>query len=372
MLSSVASYLRRAAALSASPRARTAGGDLEVVAVVRLGEALNQASPSRPRRRACQSGCSDDASCIASSISEFSRFRPKAARRLSISVSACSIPAHNRCRAARRAGPPARCSGHGDATARRRLHRIRRVFQARTGARSANSRYGFGPGCVRPTAVTCTTSEGGGVERPRWRSTSASAREHLGGVEVEPTQKSPPAGRNRHPFPGSVNSACRPVHRGARGSVGENRGARTTGQKPEAVIPGRRGFRSAGPARNRAAASSIASGIPSRCDRSRLTAAALSSVTARSAPRMACPVGEQLDELRRASDSTAPASSPPRPPRSAHRSSPAGSTPARQLRSSQRPAQALASRRCSQFPAPAALTVARNRREGVPSSGAPG
>ena len=52
--------------------------------------ASNQPSPSRMRPRASHSGCSDDASANASSISEFSRLHANAARRLSISVSACS------------------------------------------------------------------------------------------------------------------------------------------------------------------------------------------------------------------------------------------------------------------------------------------
>ena len=43
--------------------------------------ASNQASPSRRRPRVTDSGCSDDASANAGSISRFSRLQPNAARR---------------------------------------------------------------------------------------------------------------------------------------------------------------------------------------------------------------------------------------------------------------------------------------------------
>ena len=50
-------------------------------------------------------------------------------------------------------------------------------------------------------------------------------------------------------------------------------------------------------ARTRAAASSIASGIPSRRRQISATAAALSSLTAKSGPGMPSPVGKQLDRF---------------------------------------------------------------------------
>ena len=84
-------------ALSASARARTAGATSAGCAFRSVRAASNQASPSRMRPRANHSGCSDDASANASSISEFSRLHANAARRLSISVSACSMTlAHGR------------------------------------------------------------------------------------------------------------------------------------------------------------------------------------------------------------------------------------------------------------------------------------
>ena len=87
---SVAPINALSVALSASARARTAGATSAGCAFWSVRAASNQVSPSRMRPRASHSGCSDDASCDASPISEFSRLHANAARRLSISVSACS------------------------------------------------------------------------------------------------------------------------------------------------------------------------------------------------------------------------------------------------------------------------------------------
>ena len=76
-------------------------------------------------------------------------------------------------------------------------------------------------------------------------------------------------------------------------------------------------------ARTRAAASSIASGMPSRRRQISATAAALSSVTREIGPGTAGSVDEQLDRPRRPATATAPASSPHRRRRSAHDWSPA-------------------------------------------------
>ena len=77
-------------ARSASARARTAAATSACCASRSAKAVSNQASPSRMRPRACHSGCNDDASVNADSMSEFSRLHPNAARRLSISMLACS------------------------------------------------------------------------------------------------------------------------------------------------------------------------------------------------------------------------------------------------------------------------------------------
>ncbi len=125
-------------ALSASARARTAGATWKSVrASSSVRAASNQASPSWMRPRVSHSGCSDDASRNASSISAFSRLHANAARRLSISVSACSM----RCSWSVRAvgvehGRHRRVVVAVTRSGQRRPRRTRRAFPARTGAPS--------------------------------------------------------------------------------------------------------------------------------------------------------------------------------------------------------------------------------------------
>ena len=57
--------------------ARTAGAASGCCTLSSARAVSNQVSPSRRRPRACHSGCSDEASFNASSISEFSRLQPK-------------------------------------------------------------------------------------------------------------------------------------------------------------------------------------------------------------------------------------------------------------------------------------------------------
>ena len=121
--------------------------------------ASNHASPSRMRPRVSHSGCSDDASCSACSMSAFSRLHANAARRLSISISACST----RCSWPARAGVSssgghATCSGRGGGRGRRRPRRTRRASPARTGAPSPAAGIAFGPLVSSATTSDLSTS----------------------------------------------------------------------------------------------------------------------------------------------------------------------------------------------------------------------
>ena len=143
-------------ALSASARARTAAATPACCASRSARTVSNQASPSRRRPRACHSGCSDDASANASSTSEFSRLHAERGAQI-VDLDVGLLEALLIITACRRVEqrPPSPCSNRGDASARRRPRRTRRVFPARTGAPSPAAGSGSGPRCRRPPPAIC-------------------------------------------------------------------------------------------------------------------------------------------------------------------------------------------------------------------------
>ena len=118
-------------------------------------------------------------------------------------------------------------------------------------------------------------------------------------------------------------------------------------------------------ARTRAAASSIASGTPSRRATDLGHRGGVVVGDGEIGPGMAGPVGEQLDRLRRPATATAPASSAHRPPRSAHGWSREVSAPARHP-ARRRPARRWRPAGARSCPAPPASAGREQTAAGCP------
>ena len=220
-------------ALSASARARTAAATSASCATSWVRTASNQANPSRTRPRASHSGCSDDASVNASSVSEFSRLHANAARRLSISVSACSmtlliITACRRVEQRRQRRvviAVTRPHGVGFAGLAELFQRVLAHGFQQPVAGSAPAVVGHHQRLV---------DQQGELIEHLVALHLTGAGDRLGGVEVEAAQKRRQPAK-QHPL-GLGQQGVRPVHRGAQGLLAAHRGARTAGQQPEPVM----------------------------------------------------------------------------------------------------------------------------------------
>ena len=220
-------------ALSASARARTAGATPGCCASRSARAVSNQVSPSRMRPRACHSGCSDDASANASSMSEFSRLHANAARRLSISRfglldALLIITASRRVeqRGQRRVVIPVACP-HGVG-----LAGLAEFFQGVLAHRLQESIAGSAPAVVGDHQGL-VDEQGELIEHLEALHVTATG-DRLCSVEVESAQKHRQPTK-QHPL-GLGQQRMRPVHRGAQGLLAAHRGARTPGQQPEPVM----------------------------------------------------------------------------------------------------------------------------------------
>ena len=179
-------------------------------------------------------------------------------------------------------------AGHG----RRRPRRTRRASPRRTGAPSP------GVGTALPPETSSATTSDLSTSRLSWSMSWYARRRCWRRRLGQPPDRSRPGNRQpaeQTPF-GLGQQRMRPVDRGAQGLVAAHRGARTPGQQSEPVVE-MSTICASESARTRAAASSIASGMPSRRRQMSAMSGRIVVGDAEIRPGATSTVGEQFDRL---------------------------------------------------------------------------